>query len=134
MRTPKRKLIRFGLVAAIFLFGAFGIVFHKTFKGIYEYKVGKWQENAFKGKPLTQLVQDLETRQQTLNWCDMVGFRAITDRDVSANQRVMIFLRGKPYPWFWIGTAQNAGYVVIQNSTNGEIVVDIIRTAFVDSP
>ena len=119
-------IIVLAIIAILFLF-------QSTFIGLYEYRVKGWEEQAFQGKPLAQLQANLASRKQTLEWCDVVGFSAITGKNLTGNQRVMRFLKGKPYPWFHLGSAQNAGYVVIEQSPNGEIVVEVIRTIYVDT-
>jgi len=45
----------------------------------------------------------------------------------------MMFLKGQPYNYFGIGTAQNVGYVVIQTNAVRETVSEIVRGSFVDS-
>jgi len=130
MRTAIKRLVFVVLLLALVPVGFVGFIYRQTLKGIYGYTIAYWPEDAYKGRPVVELQRDLGL---DLEWCSVGGFEGVTGRDVKPDERVMLFYKGEPYPWFPIGTAQNAGFVVIQNSTNGEIVVDILRTAYVDS-
>ncbi len=127
----KTAIKRFVLVTSLLILVPVcltGFVYRKTLNGIYGCTIAKWPEDAYKGKSLVEL-----ERVVTLEWCDPTGFEGITDRVLQPDERVMCFYKGEPYPWFPIGTAQNVGFVVIRNSANGELVVEILRTAYVDS-
>jgi len=113
------------LVPACFV----GVTYRQTLKGIYEGTLSRWPEEAYRGKPLEELQKDLGL---SLEWCG--PFEGPTGLILKPDQRVMRFDMGKPFPYFHVGTAQNAGYVVIQTSTNGDIVVEILRTCDIDSP
>ena len=109
------------------------IFFHNTIFGVYQYSLAKWDEDAFKGRPLQELRQHLARRNKFLEPSDPVGFKGITGRPVGPNEKIMQFIKGRSYRWLPIGQAQNIGFVVIQETDDGEIVVDVLRTVEVDT-
>lgn len=135
MKTRKKKLLLGILTLALLVACSAGFYFRQSFQGYYAYKFKKWEEDSFRGMPLEQLHQDLIAREQSLVWCDVEGFYARTHRTLKDGQRVMSFTKGGDYPWFSrYVTVQNGAYIIIQNTPQGDIVADIVRVVFIDSP
>jgi hypothetical protein len=97
------------------------------------YKFAKWEEDAFRGKPVSDLQKFLEKHNQILGVDPGASFSVITGRKLSPNQRLMRFDKGEGYPWFPIGSANNMAYVVIEDGPDGPVVVEIVRSFQVDS-
>ncbi|MBI2927422.1 MAG: hypothetical protein HYY24_17130 [Verrucomicrobia bacterium] len=119
----------------VLVFACLGLVaFFDTVRGYYIYKFGRWEEDAYRGKPLSLLSEAMRDQGRQLRRCDKESFFTSTGMDLAANQRAMRFVKGKRYPWFQIGTAVNLGFVVIQKGLEDETVVDILRAVEVDAP
>lgn len=108
-------------------------VFWESVAGFCSYRFGRWDEDAYKGKTVGSLQATLSDQNGYLRPASGDEFIAYTGRFLRAGQRVMIFHKGKEYSWFRIGTAQNVGYVVIEQTEQGEQVLEIVREIHVDS-
>ncbi len=126
MRTPKLLLaVVLGILAL------FTLVFHQTFYGLLSQRL-PWKEDAFVGKPLAELEKELGAEDHDLHPADQSTFFLMTRRDLSPNQKLVYFVKGKKYSWFFFGTAVNIGYVVVERD-HGERVVEILHGRSVDS-
>ncbi len=128
-----KSLVRWTAVLLLLVVCVLAAVFHKTLHGYWLCKVATWEEDAFHGKPVAQLEQALAAQGRRLTWCHANDVYAITGRELETNQRAVQFVKGKPYPWFRIGTAVNLGLVIIQEDSAQETVIEILRDIEVDS-
>lgn len=132
--TAKRKSFGFWALIGLLLLGcSIGVVYRRTLHGLYIYRFAKWDEDNFQGKPLSQLSQFLGQQNRELMLDTGSSFYARTGKELDSNQRLMRFEKGEHYPWFPIGTANNIGYVVIQSGSEGDIVIDVVRSRMIDS-
>lgn len=132
MKARKRSIIVI-LVAMLAVATLFLLVFHETLFGLAAQRFFKWEEESFKGRPLSELQSNLARDGRDLLPVDPESFHALTDESLKPSQRVMRFTKGKEYPWFRYGTAINVGYVVIEKEGEVEKVVTIVRARSVDS-
>lgn len=121
-----------GVVGVIGLF-AVGIYYRETLYGFYLYQFATWEEDAFIGKPLSELEDRLRQRGRRLDQPDINAFALRTDRPLRDNERVWRFVHGKGYSYFRIGTAHNLGYVLTTNSGSNFTIIGILRYMDVDS-
>lgn len=133
MTAKGKSFIRWALIGFLLLACSVGVAYRRTLQGLYVYRFSKWEEDGFKGKPLSQLRQLLDKQNRELILDDGASFYARTGKELDSNQRLMRFEKGEPYPWFPIGTANNVGYVVIQEGSQEDLVVDVVRSRMIDS-
>jgi hypothetical protein len=132
MKTRRLTVIAI-LVAVLGTATVFMIGFHETLYGLAAQRFFKWEEESFKGRPLSELQSNLTREGRELQPVDSDSFYALTDKSLKANQRAMRFTKGKEYRWFRYGTAINVGYVVAEKEGEFEKVIAIIRARSVDS-
>ncbi len=63
---------------------------------------------------------------------DPDSFLALTEKPLKPNQFVFCFIKGRKYSWFYLGTAVNVGYVVVDKNAD-EVISEIIHCRSVDS-
>ena len=129
----KRYALSFwALVIALVLAIAGGILCRKSLHGHYMYMFAKWEEDAFVGKPVSELEQFLGRKNITLD--NRMGDRYCyeTGKTLKGNQRVMTFQKGQEFATIGYGVAVNLGLVVTEIGPKGEIVVEIIHIQEVD--
>ncbi|HWQ93785.1 MAG TPA: hypothetical protein VN673_19135 [Clostridia bacterium] len=119
------------LWAAIGLLALFILIFHQTVYGLFRQKL-TWKEDAFVGKPLAELKETLAAEGRYLQPADRSTYYFMTKRDLSPNQELVSFVKGKQYSWFFVGTAVNVAYVVVDGEHRGQ-VVEILHGRSVDS-
>jgi hypothetical protein len=107
--------------------------FHQRLYGIAAQKFFPWEEESFKGRPLSDLESNLTKQGRGFVPVDSGHFSSITGKSLNPNQRAMYFTKGKEYRWSRYGTAINVGYVVVEKNGDVETVVTIIRARSVDS-
>lgn len=132
MRARKRTVIVI-LVLVLGMATVFLLVFRETLLGLAAQRFSNWEEESFKGRPLSELQSNLTSQGRGLVPVDSGHFSSITGRSLSPNQQAMYFTKGNEYRWFRTGTAINVGYVVIEKEGEVEKVVRIIRARSVDS-
>ncbi len=132
MKARRRTVIAI-LVAVLGMATVFLLVFRETLFGLAAQRLFKWEEESFKGRPLSDLQSYLTRDGRQLQPMDSGSFYAVTHRNLKPNQRGLEFVKGKEYRWFRYGTAINVGYVVIEKEGEVEKVVTIVRARSVDS-
>lgn len=132
MKARRRTVIAIVVVvlgtATVFLLG-----FHEMLYGLATQRFFKWDEESFKGRPLSDLSSNLAKQGRGLVSVGPGHFSSITGKSLDPNQRAMYFTKGKKYRWFCYGSAINVGYVVAEKEGEVEKVVAIIRARSVDS-
>lgn len=121
------------LSSALGILILFAITFHQTLQGLLMGKIFMWEEDAFKGRPLSELEDMIACQGQVLMPVDAHSFHAVTGRNLEGNQHALRFLKGKEYSWFYIGTAINIGYVVVEEDAGVDRAIEIIHARSVDS-
>ena len=91
-----------------------------------------WEEDAFKGKALTDLISAAESGKK-LRPVDGASLYAITRWRLQENQRALSFTKGSEYPIGFIGTAINVGYVIVEKSNDVDVVIEVLHAKSVDS-
>ena len=123
----------FGVVAIVLIFALLFIVtFHETIYGLIRQKCFLWEEQNYRGRPLQELRANLGER--SLFPVDPGSFYAMTGNRLRSNQYGMRFVKGDPYRWFFIGSAVNVGYVMVETEGETDRVIDVFRCRSVDAP
>lgn len=115
--------------ATVFLLG-----FHETLYGLAAQRFFKWEEESFKGRPLSELQSYLTKQGRGFVRVPFSSVESRTGKSLNPNQRAMYFTKGKRYRWFSYGSAISVGYVVAEKEGEVEKIVAIIRARSVDSP
>lgn len=134
IKSSTRSVILWAGVLLLSL-GCLGVAcFRDTLGGIWSGRFARWEEDRFKGKPLSELRESFQKQGRELSSVGETGFTGNTGHTLTQKQRLMRFVKGREYRWFTFGTANNVGYVVIETRLEGDIVVDIVRSIDIDSP
>jgi hypothetical protein len=85
------------LIGLVMVTGVGGIVARKSLQGFYMYKLAKWEEDAFKGKPVSKLQRFLQGKNLALAEESYGLYYALTGEELQSNQRLMVFNKGESY-------------------------------------
>jgi hypothetical protein len=106
---------------------------HETIRGLWDYRFSTWTADHFIGSKVLALESALRLQGAELISCRSDSFTLATGKRLRPDQRVLRFRNGTPYTWFFLGTASNLGYVVIEGGVGDAVVVDVVRSIQVDS-
>jgi hypothetical protein len=132
MKYRKRMLFWIVALAAGALF-LFLFRFHQTLYGLYIQHLARWREDAFVGKSVSELESALDKHGEVLTPVASSSFYTFTGKRLEKNQRAMQFIKGKEYRLFYIGSASNVGFVLIEKGTGGERVIEIFHRCYRDT-
>lgn len=122
------------ICAILILIFAIAIVFlFPTIRGIYRLKLVAWEEDRYKGRPLSDLRASLTERGVDLSPASEGQLYPTGEPRLPPDQRLFKFRKGKEFKWFFFGRGVNMGYVIVQQEKGGPIVVEIIRRQSVDA-
>lgn len=129
LRVWIRRILLLTAIATISL----TIIIHESLYGLCVQYVFRWEEDTTVNKPLAELEQILEKNQSQVRMIGSHDFKSAIGIELLPNQRAIQFTKGKDYNWFYVGTAINLGYAMIEETPSGEYVLGIYRKRSVDS-
>ncbi|HEX7860632.1 MAG TPA: hypothetical protein VF773_09920 [Verrucomicrobiae bacterium] len=100
---------------------------------MYRLHLASWEEGSFIGKSPSDLRLFLSKKDVNLYPAPETRIDPAGEGKFRPNQELLEFQKGNEYRWFILGTAVNIGYVIVENRTNGPIIIEIIRGSSVDA-